>query len=839
MHSPSRSAPSSPAAAAAAAAAGSTSAYRGGVPSLPQLPGFRPSPAHPSRLQHNFTYVNGYAIERPRVPRVHDPEVTLRAIAATRAGSRHSDTGLYRASAMATVPAWVADDRQVLEFTAYFKEAVVDSPHERYRVRRCQLSYYCEDRSIKVSEPRVENSGLPQGLFVKRHRVPKDTSSFLELEDLNVGEQVTIYGRVFHIVDCSPATREFLHSRGVHVPEPESVPDDPYTGVRASIMQRETGADSSVYRGILTNPMKTFAEAQLGKFVRPPGALGAFLKNDRKVLRFYCVWDDRSTMHGRLHRYKLHYNLADNTMDIVMVHEANSGEDAFDRLLARSRVARNYLRALPTVGTAAAAGAGDEEEYYTWRDLVVGNTLNVYGKLLHLRDCDPFTRRWFREEHGVEQPPAIPEEPAAAPVPKQPPAPYTPGTFGSEEDSLGSCASLMPKPAKRDLARLSEFDGKTLRFAARLAEPRVEDEGRTFVITYYLADYSVSVYEPPLRNSGILGGQFLRRTKVKRADALVGADARVELGGSSGSSSGAMGSSALASTSATSPTGIAYLQPADFAVSSQLRLAGHVFVITAVDAHSQRMLDGRERDYDSAEVSRIITKLVTKLRAYSTQLRRTFRQADLDKNNRITLPELRNMLRMYFTADDLTDQEVLTVLHYFDRDRNGSIDYGEFAAVVLGRDYGRTEFATTSEHGLTAHMRGEAAKSLELDYASRAVAEAQAEEREHRVARLLKNFSQAFINRKGLLAQTFRMLDTDFSGAVDRCVASRTRAFRPHARLTRIPVCASLVDAVRSSDRRSLCPAPTRASPCCRRTLRSWSTSSLRTGSTSWTTRTL
>lgn len=42
-----------------------------------------------------------------------------------------------------------------------------------------------------------------------------------------------------------------------------------------------------------------------------------------------------------------------------------------------------------------------------------------------------------------------------------------------------------------------------------------EDEGRRFIITYFKADRTVVVREPPKRNSGIIGGNFLSRMKVR------------------------------------------------------------------------------------------------------------------------------------------------------------------------------------------------------------------------------------------------------------------------------------------------------------------------------------
>lgn len=69
-------------------------------------------------------------------------------------------------------PPWLKYDRKVLRFKGFFQEHVVESPLENYRVRKCLVYFYLSDATIHVTEPRVENSGIPQGIFIKRSRVP-------------------------------------------------------------------------------------------------------------------------------------------------------------------------------------------------------------------------------------------------------------------------------------------------------------------------------------------------------------------------------------------------------------------------------------------------------------------------------------------------------------------------------------------------------------------------------------------------------------------------------------------------------------------------------------------
>ena len=50
---------------------------------------------------------------------------------------------------------------QVLNFSAYFQEAVVEDPNENYRIRKCTIYYYLEDDTVHILEPKIANSGIP------------------------------------------------------------------------------------------------------------------------------------------------------------------------------------------------------------------------------------------------------------------------------------------------------------------------------------------------------------------------------------------------------------------------------------------------------------------------------------------------------------------------------------------------------------------------------------------------------------------------------------------------------------------------------------------------------
>jgi len=93
----------------------------------------------------------------------------------------------------------------------------------------------------------------------------------------------------------------------------------------------------------------------------------------------------------------------------------------------------------------------------------------------------------------------------------------TVNSIGEPEDSLQNCLHLVakaPKGPRQDLSRFMSYEGDTLRFEAVLADcTEPTDVDRKFVISYYIRDFTLAVYEPPVRNSGVIGGRFLERSR--------------------------------------------------------------------------------------------------------------------------------------------------------------------------------------------------------------------------------------------------------------------------------------------------------------------------------------
>jgi len=425
----------------------------------------------------------------------------------------------------ANAPAWVAYDRQVLFFTAFFQEGVTERNDEQYRIRSCKVYFYLEDDTIQVNEPTEINSGMPQGTIIRRHRIPKpapNDEEYYTVEDFNIGNEITFYGKRFKLCDSDAFTKNFLYKLGVKIGEPCEIPPNPYSKLR----ENERKA---------MNPLRPYEHLD---------NLKQFLEYDRKVLRFDAYWDDSESMFGDRRHLTLHYYLADDTIEILEKLPKNSGRVNFPVFLHRLRLPKHAplpvkrhgtdtARTLLNVFNAADRG-GDSywlldplktgqvfEDYYTDADLQIGQLLNVHGRQVMLVDCDDFTKDFYRCKYGLEKftPIKAKSDPPKV-FPKDIP-PYS--GFGGVQDSLGSVVSLIPKPPTRDFIKFLELDrigleSHIFRYTARITNGSPIDAERKMIISYYLCDDTISVCEPPVRNSGFVPGNFMERMQVKRPE---------------------------------------------------------------------------------------------------------------------------------------------------------------------------------------------------------------------------------------------------------------------------------------------------------------------------------
>ncbi|XP_075376212.1 EF-hand domain-containing family member C2 isoform X3 [Mycteria americana] len=538
-------------------------------------------------------------------------------------------------------PAWVAFDKQVLSFDAYFEEEVPDKNQELYRIRHCKIYFYLEDDTIQVIEPQVKNSGITQGTIVRRHRIPLPPpreDQFYTIDNFNINIEVILYARRYKIIDCDQFTKNFLRKMGVRLNPPAGRPDDPYTKERQKIL------DSM-------KPLRPYERID---------TLKQFLEHNGHVLRFFCVWDDPESMFHDPRELVLHYYLSDDTIDIKEIIPVNSGRDAVPLFLKRDKLPKYAPTGLYQPGTITSrtvlnvfgklvgnrgryildnrkTGAV-HQEFYRDSDLKIGAIINVWGRKVMLCDCDEFTKEYYRTKYGIEDFTPVPYKAPPPPKTEKKFPPYT--GFGSEEDSLCSCMGLLPKPPQKDFKKFMEKDrsgmeSNILRFLAKLITDSPIDKDRKFIISYFLSDDTISVFEHIQRNTGILGGKFLERGRIKKPGQ--------ELFKSEPSE---------------------YFKAQNLFVGARVCFHGHNFLLVDADEYTFNYMEKHANEFSVADIGVILKKLKDIAEPHSREIRQVFAATDPEHTKVIEYDPFRNLI-VSITDGAFSEHEIMTLGRYY------------------------------------------------------------------------------------------------------------------------------------------------------------------------------
>jgi len=543
-----------------------------------------------------------------------------------------------------SLPASISKGGKVCHFVAVFSEAMKDSSTQS---RKVVLKVYLEDNSIEIREPKVENSGTMHGKFLKRHQILKPSgNSIYTIEDMRAGAKLEIYNRTYIILDADLYTRRYLQSINVHFGRPIADPRNVYDPTTRPGMSRAAPRTSS----------------------RPPGGLSDYFKYNTKILRFYGLWDCRENLFGDELFVKVHYSLAENTIEVVPIHNPKSGRDKLPKLLKKTSItkprvssatldlevsddislgsagssnsSRSPLSRSGTAGsTVSRAPPMVPRDSYHWTDLQIGMVIPVASMTLQLIDADDFTREFYKSKM-MPLSPAIVRVPPTYPTIVETIPPYN--GFGSEEDSLQTCKhKLILSAPSKDGAKLKALANMIMRYEAVMAEPGPTDADRKFIIQVHLEDDTFQIREPPVRNSGHKGGIFLARCKLESHD------------------------------------GSTPLLPSDLHLGALVTILSHKFRIFNCDQFTFKYMEEHCHVWIKSDIERIIKKVTPK----KDVLQRLFLTAPSLANRSLTADDLGEFLQR--AGCDLILQEVHTLFRLVDTYRTGSIKMTLFLKYVM------------------------------------------------------------------------------------------------------------------------------------------------------------
>ena len=437
---------------------------------------------------------------------------------------------------------------------------------------------------MHIDEVREENSGIVQGYFIKRQRCQKEGEKgvYITWRDFNLQSEIFLFGKKFRICDCDDFTKFYYADNGYVLNQPEKIPEIHFEDKFKNVDFEQNKKNIA--------EIKEYIEVGL-KGGHPNKTLKQFLENEIKV--------------------------------------NNSGKDPFPLLLRKMKLPKKpqftYCPGLLT----------KEDVYYTPKDLILGNYVYVFGRPCHIVDCDEFTRKWYKDNLGVDMNPIKvkrnPPQRVIHPIPSH-------NGFGSEEDSLLSVFYLNPAGKVHEYyTDKFKRDKHILRFNAKLISPVPSDEERKFIVSYYVRDESIQIYEIADRNSGRLSCKFLERKKMKN------------------------------------PYTNRYYSEKDLAVGNTIYLNKYTFRLLECDEYTKKyMRDNAEifRDSDCSEVVERIKISGNGYDNFETYLVTILKVLDPQNKGYISSDEIKEGFKHFNLY--LSTQELISLTDYLKKDENGN-----------------------------------------------------------------------------------------------------------------------------------------------------------------------
>lgn len=584
-------------------------------------------------------------------------------------------------SKIPSVPNFVEKDRVVTRFYGHFVEKRPWSrgplgipTGEENVVRYLTIIFHVNDQTIEMSERKMANSGMSGGAFCSRRRIKKlNDGQYVTIEDLAVGNVLMVLGQEIHITDADAFTYDYFRRElNIQLSRPLQKPE---SHVFTNGAQFATGQfsettlladkESAIHGDVRTRSSDYFAKKEsLDKTSR-------FLKYEGQILRFQCILlpanaketvvKETYQMKGDEKKIGLLFYLCDGSIEVRAIKGGNNSGDAAS-LVKRGKVAKNWRQ----------VQRGATAEYYVPYDLLCGSVIDIYGKKLLLTNCNDYTKRVYEDMELEQKPVSLISKPRVAVSHRVPAQGDGFLNIGSPADTL---ATVYGKPKQvKDNMKIQRNQNRTLRcklkYLLSTDSKHPGEANRVFMLTYYLEDDTLQIYEETVRNSGYGGGNFLKRGKYQNH---LPDDDRYH-----STTVSTCGGVPLADLDyASRNSGIRDFKATDIYIGNIISVNGHEMQITEMDNLSVRFCESYPEDfpmYDAIQVmsSRVIPHLVSN----RENIRNIFTgNYDVAGAGHVDKKQFMQALEDTKIMNHLNDQEVLTLLRKFQFSPNGNKDY--------------------------------------------------------------------------------------------------------------------------------------------------------------------
>jgi hypothetical protein len=187
-----------------------------------------------------------------------------------------------------------------------------------------------------------------------------------------------------------------------------------------------------------------------------------------------------------------------------------------------------------------------------------------------ITDCDDFTKKWFKQNLGIDMQPIKvkrnPPQKIIHPIP-----PHT--GIGSEEDSLLSVYFLKPKATLKDMEKMFKSDKHVLRFNAKLISSLPADSERKFIVSVFVRDDTIQIFETAEKNSGRISSKFMERQKHKN------------------------------------PYSNKYYAEKDFVVGNTIYINKYIFKLLECDEYTKKYMRDNPENFRDSDVNNVVERI--------------------------------------------------------------------------------------------------------------------------------------------------------------------------------------------------------------------------------------
>ena len=186
------------------------------------------------------------------------------------------------------------------------------------------------------------------------------------------------------------------------------------------------------------------------------------------------------------------------------------------------------------------------------------------------------------------------------------------------------------------LLDMDDENTQVLNFSAKMISDYPEDRRRQFVVSYYLCDKTMAIFEMQVPNSGFRAGKFLQRTRVR------------------------------------DPKTKQFFEPSAFYVGAKIHCSGRVFELLDAAPHTLCLMEAHSDEFPEADISNVIQNLIGICQQTTRDIRALFEEKDTRKTGFVQVEDAKELFKQF--VPQITPHAVLTLVRAFEKD-DGTYEY--------------------------------------------------------------------------------------------------------------------------------------------------------------------